>query len=607
MGAVYHAYDPVVKRDVAIKFLSSVDLEETELVCRLEQEARLAGGLQHPNIVTVYDLGHDQGMPYIVMEYIVGRDLTALMKEKTPLGLEQKVDIILQICRGLSAAHQKGIVHRDIKPGNVRLREDNTVKIMDFGIARLGTSQFTRDGYIIGTLQYMSPEQVLGQAVDPRTDLFSTGVIAYELFTGTNPFAGEGTADIMYRILNVTPSPIHSLHEEFGPGINRALIKALQKNRDLRYPSAEEMARDLEEILLHLRMMKFRIKPIEGTAPASEREANTLPLAASPAVLRPTAGRVGIWQKNRILIAVAVVPLLVLGGLFIARFKSCNGPNLPMLAIHSNPEGAEVWIDGALLGQTPLTLEERRNAVLVFRLAGFEEQQVALSTEAWPQQLNVALVHVSPVRPITPPHEIRIESAPSGAELLMDNEKIGFTPAAVALEDDQPHQVSLSLDCYESVHQTIDRNSPDELLIRMKPDPAGTGYVRCAGQYPMAVFLEGKVIRGNPVALRPGTYNLTFKATQKAYIRFSRKVEVKCGDTVNIGEPAMGSITVKANPSNCRISIDGDYMEDAPVFDLPVQAGSHVVHFDWHTLDKKRSTPVTVLAGRHETLFGVPE
>src|SRR5262249_58682927 len=138
MGVVYHAYDPVVKRDVAIKFLSSLDSEETELISRFEREARLAGGLRHPNIVTIHDLGHYEGRPYIVMEYIVGRDLETIIKEKQPLSFDQKVEIMLQICKGLEAAHQKGIIHRDIKPANIRIQEDNAVKIMDFGIARMG-------------------------------------------------------------------------------------------------------------------------------------------------------------------------------------------------------------------------------------------------------------------------------------------------------------------------------------------------------------------------------------------------------------------------------------------------------------------------------------
>src|SRR5687767_14743547 len=233
MGVVYHAYDPVVKRDVAIKLLSSIGSEETELISRFEREVRLAGGLRHPNIVTIYDLGNHDGRPYIAMEYLLGRDLQQVIKQKSELTFEQRVEIILQIAKGLDAAHTKGIIHRDIKPANIRLQEDNTVKIMDFGIARMGTSELTRSGYIIGTLQYMSPEQISGDQLDPRTDIFSTGVIAYELFTYSNPFNGEHTVDIMYRILNVRPQPIQNLPEETGTELNQIIMRSLEKNREL--------------------------------------------------------------------------------------------------------------------------------------------------------------------------------------------------------------------------------------------------------------------------------------------------------------------------------------------------------------------------------------
>src|SRR6185503_5381794 len=151
-----------------------------------------------------------------------------------------------------------GIIHRDIKPANIRLQDDDTVKIMDFGIARMGASQLTRSGYIIGTLQYMSPEQISGEQLDQRTDLFSTGVIAYELFTYLNPFSGGGAVDIMYRILNIRPQPVTDLPEEFATELNQVVMRALEKNKDLRYPSAKDMAQELEEFLFYVKTVKLR-------------------------------------------------------------------------------------------------------------------------------------------------------------------------------------------------------------------------------------------------------------------------------------------------------------------------------------------------------------
>src|SRR5262245_14928820 len=292
MGIVYHAYDPVVKRDVAIKFLSALDVEETELISRFEREARLAGGLRHPNIVTIHDLGHFEGRPYIVMEYIVGRDLEHIIRERVSLSPDQKLEIVLQVCKGLDAAHQKGIIHRDIKPANIRLQEDNTVKIMDFGIARVGTSTLTRSGYIIGTLQYMSPEQISGEQLDPRTDLFSTGVIAYELFTYINPFASGGAVEIMYKLLNLRPKPVENLPDEYGTELNQIIMRALEKNRVMRYPTAKAMVTDLEEFLVYIKSLNFkrgsgpRLTPSDKATQHISRE--ELPLTTVHDTIPPT-------------------------------------------------------------------------------------------------------------------------------------------------------------------------------------------------------------------------------------------------------------------------------------------------------------------------------
>ena len=652
MGVVYHAYDPVVKRDVAIKFLSSLDLEETELISRFEREARLAGGLRHPNIVTIYDLGHFENRPYIVMEYIIGKDLEAIIKEHQTMSFEQKSDIILQICKGLHAAHQKGIIHRDIKPANIRIQEDNTVKIMDFGIARMGASQLTRSGYIIGTLQYMSPEQISGEALDPRTDVFSTGVIAYELFTYNNPFTGGGAVDIMYRILNIRPQAITDLPEEFATELNQIIMRALEKNKDLRYPGAKEMAQDLEEFLFYVKTIKLRPKMTtrerepkmvaEGTAvlPREQASAATQSMRDVP----PTVGldlakqkipeltksapqkapRTGLganysetaqvlmkphaastWQEKKVYIFGAILTLLLVGGYVGWMFlKPEQQPFAQTLVVSSTPPGAEIWSGGQLLGKTPFEIREKKSMDLVFKLTGYEDKKMPLSQEAWPQEVSVTLQPLKAGR--LNPREIQVESTPAGAEVLLDGQPSGVTPARISLNDNKKHELIVRQEGYQEDKRSIDRTAEDTLSVVLQ-QAAEPGLVRYLFSYPVAVYSAGKVIKGNPISLPPGSYTLTFRGRTPAYIRFSRTVTVVSGETVTIGQPAMGKVTIKANPSNCRISIDGEYVDEAPIFSLPIQAGSYMVQFNWPALGKILSKPVTISPDESVNVVGVPE
>ena len=170
-------------------------------------EAKAAAKLQHPNIVTVFELGEDRGVPYIAMELLPGADLETLLRSGEELLLAEKLEVVVQVCRGLAYAHEHGVVHRDIKPSNIRLLDDGTAKIMDFGIAKLGSTTLTKTGMMVGTIHYMSPEQVRGRAVDGRSDVFSTGVILYELLAGRRPFRGEGATDVLYKIVHEPRSP----------------------------------------------------------------------------------------------------------------------------------------------------------------------------------------------------------------------------------------------------------------------------------------------------------------------------------------------------------------------------------------------------------------
>jgi serine/threonine protein kinase len=247
MGLVYKAMDPNIGRTVALKTmrLDVHGLEHNELLGRFRNEARAAGTLNHPNIVTIYDAGEHEGIFYIAMEFIEGRSLHEILVDNRVVAVEQVLSIARQVCAGLDYAHQHGVIHRDVKPANIMLTANGMAKIMDFGIAKAGGS-LTSTGQVLGTPNYMAPEQIKGKALDGRSDLFSLGVILYEMLTGEKPFVGQNVTTIIYKIVNENPIPPRELDVSIHPGLSAVVTKALSKDADERYQSGAALAHDLE-------------------------------------------------------------------------------------------------------------------------------------------------------------------------------------------------------------------------------------------------------------------------------------------------------------------------------------------------------------------------
>ncbi len=252
MGVVYKARDPLIGRLIALKTITAGLADNQELLQRFYREAQSAGGLQHPNIVTVHDLGEENQTPYIAMEFIEGTSLEALVQKKAPITVSQKVGYIVQVCRGLGYAHQRGVVHRDIKPANIMLTAEGVVKIVDFGIARGMAASKTQSGLFIGTVAYMSPEQVRGEHVDGRSDIWSVGVMFYELLTYVRPFSADNMAAMMFNIVSQETKPLREALPQAPADLETTLQKILKKETDDRYQSMEEVLLDLEPIYKRL-------------------------------------------------------------------------------------------------------------------------------------------------------------------------------------------------------------------------------------------------------------------------------------------------------------------------------------------------------------------
>ena len=250
MGVVYRATDPVIGRTVAVKTIrlseEGTGLSRPELLSRFQTEARAAGLLTHPNIVVVYDAGEENGIYYITMELIEGKSLQALLDSGHSFPVPRVLRIMEQTCSALQFAHDRSIIHRDIKPANLMLTADDTVKVTDFGTAKIlqfGTVQQTT--HVMGTPSYMSPEQVKGRPVDGRSDIFSLGVLLYEILTGEKPFPGQSITTVIYKIVNEEPIPPRTLNPSIHQGLSDIVMRALAKEPEVRYQSCRELLEDL--------------------------------------------------------------------------------------------------------------------------------------------------------------------------------------------------------------------------------------------------------------------------------------------------------------------------------------------------------------------------
>jgi serine/threonine-protein kinase len=299
MGVVYRAEDPSLDRVVALKTISLDDEKEgrKEYEKRFMLEAKAAGKLTHPNIVTIFDYGEEEDIAYMAMELLEGQDLRSRIREGDIPPLEA-VEIALQVADGLGFAHEFGVVHRDVKPANIMLLERGAVKIMDFGIARMrhAESSRTSTGMVLGTPRYMSPEQISGQPVDQRTDIFSLGTVLYEMLTQTTLFAGQDVNQIAHSVTSTEPPPPSRAHPELPQMLDFIVARALKKDPAVRYQDAYEMAADLRDVIAEMR----------GRAPSRDRggdegeRTQTLKMAAGAEKLPVAPAANAIARETRL-------------------------------------------------------------------------------------------------------------------------------------------------------------------------------------------------------------------------------------------------------------------------------------------------------------------
>ena len=532
MGVVYKALDPTIGRTVALKTmrLDVHGLDAEEMVRRFQNEARAAGVLNHPNIVTIYDAGEEDGIFYIAMEFIEGTTLHELLAEKHVLPTDEVVQISRQICRGLDYAHSNGIVHRDVKPANIMLTPNGTVKIMDFGIAKSG-GQVTNTGQVLGTPNYMAPEQVKGRPLDGRSDLFSLGVILYEMLTGEKPFVGQNVTTIIYKIVNETPITPRDLDVTVHPGLNAIVTKALAKAPDDRYQSGAELIRDLENYKL------------AGTG----RNGSTGAFVPAPAHPDKTV----------------VLPVRVAGNTVQATAVApAKGPvpvRRPTTAIISSKRGlwfaaiATVLILGSAMGGYAYHRTQVKMRQLAEQTKAREAQQIAEQH----QPVAIAIIP-DPTPEATPvPH----------SETIAPDTTVKFFPARKNAQTG-PQKLPTPVKATTSPNQVFVQQS--ELKLASQPDGAKVEIDGWSEPNWVTPFTASHLAAGN--------HTLVF--TKTGFLPQTRTVESQTGKSVEVNTeltPTVSTLVVTSNPQGANVWVDGKDSGMVTPTQLTVDKGYHRV------------------------------
>jgi serine/threonine-protein kinase len=603
MGVLYHARDAVQGREVALKVMSADTLEDEEARTRFHHEARLAARVQHRNIVKVIESGLDGDVPFIAMEFLRGQTLAERLAGGDPMPLASRLDVVIQVCEGLQCLHEQGIVHRDVKPGNIWLLEDGGVKLLDLGIAKHAGVNLTQHGTVVGSAAYMAPEQLSGAPVDGRADVFSAGVVLYELLSGRKPFQADTLTAVMMKVLHEQPPDIRTLVPGIAEDLAHALDLALQKDPAQRYAEAAELASDL-------RLARDTGEwPLPAAEPESHVERDDLPLeptivtrqrpgganvAVADPMLRPARDvapgapgapavppvsarrRRGLWAGAGLVVVAGAAVILV-----VAFVRPGAEPRY-VLDIRSTPAGADISVDGSPVGErTPAVLTRpARPARIGLTLNGYAPLDEAVAATADPRvSLEYTLRRL-----------LQVHSEPSGARIALEGRDTGLvTPAVVPLDRPYPAAVDLQLEGYEPTRAAvtpdiIDGGAMTVRLIAVAPPRAEPGddtsprplvAVNVSGAYPFLVSGCGVDAR----ASEKHAFNVAAPCTLRLrapeyFLDVMRSVTARAGGRVELAAPPLANVQLRSRHQDCTLLVNGRAVGSPPV-DLEIAAGSY--------------------------------
>jgi hypothetical protein len=570
MGALYRGHDPVLDRDVAIKLMHGDFSDDESARPRFFREARAAARLQHRNIVTIFEFAEEDGVPYIVMEFLRGRSLAARMAASPPLTLLERIDIVDQLCTGLGFAHARGVIHRDVKPANVWLQDDGTVRLLDFGIAILTAATMTRGGESMGSASYMSPEQIEGHTVDGRADIFSAGVVLYELLAGQRPFAGDSPTAVMMKILSAPPRPITEVAPDLPPPLVAAVERALQKSPDQRYARADDFASEL-------RLIRQSLLASDSLASATS---TGLTVPHTP-IGRAIAERVG--RKRRILpgdmsttrkpgIANAIAPAYAA---LVARVREwIDGRRwvLPVggAAIVVVLLGIAMWMTRATTAAGPA--KPGAPPAQARALPAAEE-----GTRARPPASGAAAPTSSGAGSALP--TVKVVTDPPGASVTLDGRSLGTTPLSVPVHSGGPIRLRVAKPGFMNADVTLSSEQVRAGAATFALTPATQVTLQVEGDYDFEVR-EGQSVK-SAMARRHAVEFVGRHAVRlvapEYFLDYPLRVDPSDGRVVQRKAPELGllKVVLQGDLRYCQASLAGQPLSGSSFIERQVAGGTY--------------------------------
>ncbi|MEW6456026.1 MAG: serine/threonine-protein kinase [Acidobacteriota bacterium] len=632
MGLVYLAKDPHIERLVAIKTINiekEMEREEWELFkSKFFREARAAGNLIHPNIVTIFEAGELKDMPYIAMEYIKGKTLKEYIDEKERLEQGEVINFMIQACNALEFAHKNNIIHRDIKPANMMVTDDNVLKIADFGLAKDISTSLEKSGKIFGSPKYMSPEQIKGEKMDGRTDIFSLGIVMYQLLTGKSPFEGESISQVIFKILNTDPPFPDQIRKDIPKPLAEIVMKAIRKNPDDRFSSAAELRRALQNAKKMLKIGGETTYLYEREIPRQEK---TFLLEEPEEKRKVNVVRVLIFLFLFVLIGSGTYLVINKNKFFPGEEKEQargtvitqkekaekirgdmdNLKQKPMVKEGISPvsfrevklipddSDSLIFIDGKQIEGNILKISGNdKNVHIVKAVSKCKEGEIKIDPAELKNEYQIPQ-NVSN-------KEILVSSTPPGAKIYVnDRLETSLTPARLSFTLCENYKIRVekeNFNTYSKLNVSFTSRDKDVFHVSLIPIQE-LGRLMIESRFSIKVYVDDKLFPLNRESqLSLGTHNVRI-IDESIYYKYSFDVDIESKDSPvkwNYEKPQTGFLELLVRPENAKILIDDFLLKRGAERYIEIAVGDHVLKCTWPESSQTKEKIFRIRAGKTE-------